>query len=83
VGFRISARIVYWFERASEIIAATLFTTLVVSLLVRAEQRFAVQQPLDTIEAQFAMSWSIDQALPDVLPQRMNVVTAGRRISSR
>jgi hypothetical protein len=63
MGFRVSARVAYWFGRASEVIAAALCTTLVVSLLVKEEQRFVVRQPLATIEEQFAMSWSIDQPM--------------------
>ena len=74
MGFSVSARVVYWFERISEIIAVGLCMTLVVSLLVKEQQRFALQQPLDTIEDQYAMSWSIDQPTADALPQRMSAI---------
>lgn len=62
MGFRLSAQAIYWFERASEIIAAALFATLVVGLMAKAEHRLSLQLPLATIEDQYAMSWSIDQS---------------------
>jgi hypothetical protein len=53
--------------------------TLVVSLLVKDEQRFPLLQPLATIEEQYAMSWSIDQPLADAPPQRMSAVLPTHR----
>jgi hypothetical protein len=78
VELRISAQVVHCFERASEIIAAGLCVMLAVSLVVQAEDRFAVQQPLATIEDQHAMSWSIDQPAPDVPPRPESVIISWR-----
>lgn len=58
---RVSARVVYWFERTSEVIAAALCMTLMVGLVTKAEDRFVLHEQMDTIEDQYAMSWSIDQ----------------------
>jgi hypothetical protein len=79
VGSEGSGRVVYWFERVSEIIAIALCATLVVSLVAKDEQRFALRQPFATIEEQYAMSWSIDQSLADALPQRMSAVLPAHR----
>jgi hypothetical protein len=78
VELRISARIVYCFGRMSEIIAAGLCLTLAVSLVVQAEHRFVVQQPLATIEEQYATSWSVDQPAPDALTRPESVIISWR-----
>lgn len=46
----------FWFERASEVIAAALCLTLMVGLVATAEHRLSLRLPLETIEDQYAMS---------------------------
>ena len=79
MGFRFSEQVVYWFERVSEVIAVVLGMTLVVSLLLKAEDGLVLQQPLDTIEAQYAMSWTFDQPTAYVLPQRVSALIGPQR----
>lgn len=70
MGHRTSYRAVYWFERVSEITAAALCVALILSVVVKAEHRLSFPQQLDTIEDQYAMSWSIDHPLFDAPTQR-------------
>lgn len=67
MGVRASARVVYWFERISEAIAAALCLALMVGLATKAGDRFVLHQPMSTIEDQYAMSWSLDQPTADAL----------------
>jgi hypothetical protein len=79
MGHRISDRAAYWFERVSEIIAAALCVTLIVSLVMKAEHRLSFPQQLDTIEDQYAMSWSIDHPLFDAPGERAVPSTSSAR----